>query len=240
MCQLCDAADVVLLQLSWGGKTAAFGMDNEPINLLAHYLSKQWFQCTHIHQQLELLRLDLKCAGILHCELLSLYTFEILQQMYQACKSISYGKDKAQRDIWALGKEIASGHQTIIASITNVNGNHWVGILIDVVNLTVKYGDSFGGAEASEEAVEAVTWWIQSHISAIFKHNILPITCQINGFSCGILSIDTIRHAVLPGSLLIQAASPLAIDQVQMEMFVQVAQLDAQYVHCCLFSGTNF
>lgn len=95
MRRLCDAAGIALLQLPWGGKTVAFGADNEPIHLLAHYLSNRWFQCTHIHQQLELLRLDLKHAGILNCELLSPYTFDILRQMYQVRESVPYGKDEA-------------------------------------------------------------------------------------------------------------------------------------------------
>ncbi|KAF8166377.1 hypothetical protein BJ912DRAFT_243100 [Pholiota molesta] len=200
--RLCDAADVAFLQLPWGGKTVAFGADDEEIHYLAHYLSHQWFHCTHIHQQLELLRLDLKHAGIFDCELLSPYTFDILHQMYRAHKSTPYGKDGTRRDVWGLGEELASRHRTVVAGVANVNGNHWVALLVDTANLTIKYGDSLKGAATGEAkgVIDAVAWWIESHISAVFKREALPITHQADGFSCGVLSIDAIRHAVLPGS----------------------------------------
>jgi hypothetical protein len=227
--RLCDAAEVALLQLPWGGKTAAFGADNEPTHLLSCYLSNQWLRSAHITQQLELMRIDLKRTGINDCEIIPPYTFDILQQMYQAREAIPYGKDGARRNIWGLGEEVLLGRRKAIAGIVNLNGNHWAGVVVDVANLTIRFGDSLGGTGMTN-VVYAVAWWLQSHTSAIFKHDALPITQQVDNFSCGVLALNAIRHAVLPDVPLIQDASTIAINQARIDMFVRVAQLNAQYV----------
>ncbi|KAF8168778.1 hypothetical protein BJ912DRAFT_807590, partial [Pholiota molesta] len=198
--QLVDAATVTLVQLPWGGKTAAFGTDDEPIHLIAHYLSNRWLQTTHIIQQLEILRLDIKCAGIIDCELLTPHTFDVLTQMYQTREVSPYRRDGfgMRKNIWGLGEELLSGQRKVIAGISNINNNHWVGIVVDMVGLTVKYGDSLGGT-GSVEVIESVAWWLHCHIPGLLlKYDLLPITKQEDTFSCGVLAINAIRHAVLP------------------------------------------
>lgn len=94
--QLCDNAGVTLLQLPWGGRTVGFGGDGEPMHLFACYLSDQWLQTTHINQQLDLLRLDLKHVGVIDCELITPCTFDILKQLYRSWEAKPYQQDTHQ------------------------------------------------------------------------------------------------------------------------------------------------
>ncbi|KAF8196183.1 hypothetical protein BJ912DRAFT_1056612 [Pholiota molesta] len=227
--QLADAATIALVQLPWGGRTTGFGADNEPIHVLARYLSDQWLQSKHIIQQLEILRLDLKRAGTIDCEVITPYTFEILVQMYRTREATPYRKDGfgVRKNIWGIGEELASGRRKVVAGVSNVNNNHWVGIVIDVADLTVRYGDSLGGAGAVE-IMDAVIWWLQFHIPSPFKRSVLPITQQTDDFSCGVLALNAIRHMALPNTPLLQPLSGIAINQERVDMFVSAVKLDLQ------------
>lgn len=226
-----DVATLLLLQLPWGGQTAGFGKDNEPMHLMSRYLSHRWLQSTHINQQLDILRFDLQRAGIINCEITSPYTFDIIAQMHQAREGTPYCRDGAgvRKNIWGIGEELSSGRRKVLASVTNVNGNHWVAIVVNATNFTVKYGDSFG-SDRKSELVDAVTWWLQFHIPTPFRSDGLSITKQEDGFSCGVLSIDAVRHAILPGAVLIQPSSSAAIQRARVEMFVRVGEREAELV----------
>ncbi len=181
--QLCDAANLALLQLPWAGTTVGFGGNVEPLHSFAHYLSSDWFESTHIIQQLHILQSDLKRAGILDCQLLSPFNFVILIQMYRQRETAPYWESGSHKDIKGMGEEFASGRRTCMAGIANINGNHWVGIVIDMASSTVRYGDSLAGPTAVE-VTDAIIWWLRQHIPSLtFTCDALPITPQTDGYS---------------------------------------------------------
>lgn len=99
---------------------------------------------------------------------------------------------------------------------------------MDAANLTVKYGDSFGW-DGQAEVVEAVLWWLQSHVPSPFKTETLRITPQTDGFSCGVYAINAVRHAVLADAPLLQL-SKTAVHRARAEMFVCAAKRNTESV----------
>lgn len=228
--QLCDAANLTLLQLPWAGITTGFGADTEPLHSFAHYLSSAWFESSHIDQQLHILHLDLKRAGILDCQLLTPFNFVLLTQMYRQRETTPYWENGSRKDIKGMGEEFASGRRMRMAGIANINGNHWVGMVIDMASSTIRYGDSLAGPNAVE-VTDTIIWWLRHHIPSLtFTCEGLPITPQNDGFSCGPLALNAIRHAVLPESPLIVPASSIAIWQARLSMFLDVTKLEAESV----------
>lgn len=65
---------------------------------------------------------------------------------------------------------------------------------------------------------------------SIYYFFMLPITPQLDGFSCGVLTIDALQHAVLPSVSLILPSSAVAINQAQLSMFIHVARLESESV----------
>lgn len=102
-----------------------------------------------------------------------------------------------------------------------------MGIVVDVATSTIRYGDSLGGT-GMVEIVDAVVWWLQFHMKMTFKHDVLPITQQVDSFSCGVLALNAVHHAILPDHPLLRAASSLAINHTRVDMFVRATNLDAQ------------
>lgn len=227
--QLCDAAEAALLHLPWSGNTVGFGADDDSTYIFADYLSHRWLRSTHINQQLHLMRLDLKRAGILGCEIMTPDNFILLDHIYKERNTMPYHKD-SRRHIYGMGEELASGRRNIAAGVAIVNGNHWIAIVIDIANKTVRYGDSLNGSEPSK-ILDALAWWLDFHMpSSTFRRCQLPITQQFDSFSCGVLALNAVCHAILPGSPLLPASSPAAITHARLKMFVRTVNLDAQHV----------
>lgn len=90
--KLGDTAMLMLLQLPWGGTTTGFDADSGPMHVISHYLSDRWLRSTHIDQQLDVLRLDLRRSGVVNCEVVSPYMFDLLVQMYRAREATPYRK----------------------------------------------------------------------------------------------------------------------------------------------------
>lgn len=165
------------------------------------------------------------------------YNLDIIGQMYRARERVPYHKESTRRNLYSISKELAIGCRRLVAGIANVNGNHWVGIVVDVVSLMVAYGDPFGVPCEVPQIIEALNWWLCYHMPlSTFKYVPLPITPQSDTSSCSVLSLDAIRHAVLPDSPLLKAGSVIAINQARLNMFMKVARFDAQCVHRCLFA----
>ena len=58
-----------------------------------------------------------------------------------------YGTGKEQRYDWLgrLGEELATGEKGVLGFIANVNGNHWVTVMVDAITGVIWHGDPMGG-----------------------------------------------------------------------------------------------
>ena len=192
--QLCDSVWLAFFQVPWCGGTSGF-TSSEPTVKLAAYLSKNWLETVHIDQQLDLLRIDLARTGSTQYQLLNPRVFEKLIIVYQHRERQAYHDASGMRHLWAIGCEIAEGIRTKLGGVANVI-RHWVGVIVDIPNSKILYGDSLGGSHAPLKA--AIEWWVRFHTQKTYTHKNLPITQQLDSYNCPILAVNVVHHHLLP------------------------------------------
>jgi hypothetical protein len=227
--QLADSAQLALIQLPWAGEMHSFS-DPEPIALYAHYLSERWLRTTHINQQLELLQSDLTLGGQTDNRVVAPRFFEQLLKLYITRSHVPYTNKSGNRNIWAIGEDLAQGARSKVGGVANLNSNHWVGIVVDRDLSTIFYGDSFSPTQlpSKSDILDAVDWWVSQHVGSSYGRKPLAITLQMDSYNCGILSVNAVRNALLFGAqgngLL--SGSTAAINHERIALFKQVVNQD--------------
>ncbi|KAF5381323.1 hypothetical protein D9615_008432 [Tricholomella constricta] len=221
--KLCDAAERAMFTLPWTGHT--FGLtEKEPTVKLSWYLSQKWLSTTHANQCLDILRGDLSCsANDLDQEIVSPTFFTRLRTLFQTHKRVPYGNNPGCRDLWAIGSDLAIGDRTSIGGIANINGNHWVAVVIDMTQSQILYGDSLGGRNA--ELLDAISWWIESHTRQTLDHSDLQIAPQNDDYNCLIFASNALRHHYLLVPLL--SGTPNDADAEGLVMFKRLCTRDS-------------
>ncbi|KAF9008239.1 hypothetical protein BDQ17DRAFT_1323607 [Cyathus striatus] len=179
----------ILYNLVWSGNINGFS-NNDPVTSLTTYLSQTWL-------------------GQLH-EVVDDFFFVLLQTLYRHRKSNEYldRKNNYQR-YWEVGNKLASGVYKTVCGIANIDNKHWVAIGIDGTKNTIFYGDSTGDLnsdsinEQNLEVIEALKWWIKIHTDIIFTCSNMAISRQNDGFSCGVLALNSLRTFLLPSVALV-------------------------------------
>ena len=115
---------------------------------------------------------------------------------------------------------MATGVLEMLAMIADIGNNHWVTLIINFKNSRILYGDSMGGT-IDEGIKNALTWWIGHHTGRDFVHSYIPITCQRDGYSCGILAWIALAVFLLPETYLLTDARVVADERLQ--MFLRVS-----------------
>jgi hypothetical protein len=82
------------------------------------------------------------------------------------------------------------------------------------------YGDSMGGT-INEDVETALTWWIQQHTRRQFTKSYFPITCQCDGYSCGILAWNVLAVFLLPETYSLVDAGKVGDERLR--MFLQIS-----------------
>ena len=147
-------------------------------------------------------------------------------QIYHTRDTAPYNATTGARHLWSVREELANGIRTTVIGIVNVNGNHWVTIVVDATWATIQYGDSLEGDNAEINA--AVAWWVNVHIPHRFTHENLPITRQRDGHSCLIFAANAAGHFILPTQIPLLQAEAAAKERIS--MFIHVAQRDLELV----------
>jgi len=75
------------------------------------------------------------------------------------------------------GQEISTGVYEMLATIANINQNHWVAVVLDFKESRIRYGKSMGGS-IDEDLEVMLTWWSHQHTGRHFTTSYLPITWQ--------------------------------------------------------------
>ena len=223
---LCDSAWLAFFQVPWCGGTSGF-TSSEPTVKLAAYLSKNWLETVHIDQQLDLLHIDLARTGSTQYQLLNPCVFEKLIIVYQHCEQQAYCDASGMQHLWAIGYEIAEGIRTKLGGFANVI-RHWVGVIIDVSNSKILYGDSLGGLHALLKA--AIEWWVQFHTQKTYMHKNLPITQQLDSYHCPILAVNAVHHHLLPQCSELLSSQPVAITKERLAIFKHISKHDTEMV----------
>ncbi len=96
--------------------------------------------------------------------------------------------------------QIPHRRQWWLVGVFNISDSHWVALAVDVRQRLILYGDSMEPVESvKREVTEAVQWWITTHsMNSDFTHVDLPITRQVDSFSCGVFAVNSVQHLVFP------------------------------------------
>ncbi|KAF8179770.1 hypothetical protein K438DRAFT_1977134 [Mycena galopus ATCC 62051] len=128
-----------------------------------------WLKTTEINQMLELLDDDemLQARGI------RVVPSNYPRNIVSAYKDQNYDHSPRYRLLRTLGETFANGDAKEIVTITNVNGDHWVAVIVDFASQTIYYFDS-AKRPINVDLRTAYDWWIDQHHHAGFDWISLP------------------------------------------------------------------
>ncbi|KAF9025715.1 hypothetical protein BDZ89DRAFT_1040400 [Hymenopellis radicata] len=204
---LLDRVHDTLQMLPWAGTISSFSTKLQSVYLAA-YLSTQWLSCEHEEQMLSLLSSDLAMAGFRASVIIEGTQF--MEQLRSAYKHKDiYDQSSGYKWVRERGKEMADGTRTKLSTIAHTGGQHWVALIFDFENSIIYFGDSLRGEMISE-----------IHKSVMRK---LPITHQLDGFSCGLLSWNALCVFLLSDVSLFSVSTACVHDE-RMKIFLRVIE----------------
>jgi Ulp1 protease family, C-terminal catalytic domain len=202
--------------IPWAGNINGFP-GTVPTECLTRYLTDDWLMDENENQILHLLERELarsrRSDGI-HISNTFLITRLLIVYQHRD-RDEHYATDKRNAWLRQLGQDLATGVLEKLVTIVNLDRNHWVSIVIDAPSSRILYGDSFG--KPIKQEIEAVlTWWTNHHTATNFQIQDLPITCQKDGYSCGVFAWNAIAAHVLPETYLLVNSRAVADERLKM------------------------
>lgn len=184
-----------ILALPWNARISGFE-DQDQLFQLHTFCSRDWLSSIHINLILDLLKNDLE---------LTADTLTSIQHTYHAQQVLAayyYGNEtylasKSYRTIRTHAQELATGVQNILGTVANVDGNHWIALMVDFRKRKVYYGNSLGGT-IHEGLRVAYDWWFSMHNEKAFEWVPMKITKQRDRYSCGLLAVNALAHILDP------------------------------------------
>jgi hypothetical protein len=202
--ELAEQASVMMTALPHGSSKPAGLSDTAPIHGTWRYLGPHWLEAEQIDDLLELLRNKIldnpTLAATMHTARSSLIT-KILTVFDNRARG-DYHVEKNLQWIRSIGNDISQNKVNILTAVhlkDVTNSQHWVPLIIHAGGNEFHYGDSFG-SPMPPRLQDALTWWISQHRTSFQLPTIipLPITIQTDGHSCGMLTINSLRHFIDP------------------------------------------
>ena len=187
---------------------------------LAAYATTEWLKDEHITQMLDLLRCDIIREGLSQSvEVETIWFLPKLKHGYRDQEG--YASHTSYRWIHAQGQALSTGSRSQLAMIGNIGGNHWISLVIDIIQETVFYGDSLG-MNINDGLREELDWWTHLHTGRFFDYRKLSITHQQDGYSCGLLAWNALvafifkeKHPLI---------SPSCVAQERLKVLLRVAE----------------
>ncbi|KAH9015478.1 hypothetical protein EDB84DRAFT_1679909 [Lactarius hengduanensis] len=175
---------------------------------MATFLSNEWLSDTHLDSMLSVavhLHADTLSRMVPHTEIVSSdFASHILTSPLLETSPITRGYlDKAPKSILKLGSTISSASMGIrVAAISFSPPGHWACLIIDCQAGTICWGDSAGWAPPAGFEKRLKTWL--THFSPRNRFSgiqALPCARQTDGYSCGIVAINTLKHHIFGDEL---------------------------------------
>ena len=138
-------------------------------------------------------------------------------------------------------EELTQRRRSAVASIAwiPVGGRgHWVSFIVDPIASTIFYANSLR-QHIPSNLRDALQWWLcdlrrqmeEPETSPQFKQ--ILVTPQYDGFSCGILSTNSLAHHFLPHTLPLVSSDAISVKRYRIECTLEILKLSIQPV--CLF-----
>ncbi|KAJ7922261.1 hypothetical protein B0H13DRAFT_2411763, partial [Mycena leptocephala] len=206
-----------ILALPW--YSGLRGFQERAVEGLANFCKPMaWFKTAEINQMLELLDdedIELRSRGIRVIP--SDYTRDIVR-VYRN-EGLEYDVSPRYRKIRELGEDFAKDRGKELATIANVDEDHWVTLIVDFTSETVYYFDS-AKRPINAELREAYNWWIDQHHSTEFGWVALPCPQQIDSYNCGLFAANRVAHYIDPKKY--PLLNPQACDDERLHVLAKI------------------
>jgi hypothetical protein len=175
---------------------------------MAVFLSQEWLSDTHIDSMLRAAiyqRSDTLSQITPHTEIvLTDFITHVLSSQHLETSPIPHDYTKsAPKSVQRLGSVISKSPSDIrIATVSFSPPGHWACLIVDFQARTIGWGDSAGRAAPAglEKHLKAWLHFFSPQIkfSAL---QALPCARQPDGYSCGIIAVNTLKHNIFGDTL---------------------------------------
>jgi len=207
-----------LSSIQWSGNMHGFSA-SVPIHHLTSFLSQEWLSDHHETQMLDLLRLEINRKQAGSVQIGNVFFTTHLKEIHK--NASTYTASKEYEWLCRMGQEFATGIYDTYATISNINQNHWIALIIDFRSSIIYYGDSIGGI-INDDLEAALTWWTNYHTGNWFPTKTLPITRQRDGHSCGILAWNAIASFLQPETYPLMDSDVGIMADERLRMFLKI------------------
>jgi hypothetical protein len=207
--QCVDDVYQAMSSLPWSGSVQGFS-EHEDIIHLHKYATTDWLASVHENQMLDILRDDIiqRNADSNKIDIKLTYFTQGL------CMAFSRQAKASGKLRMRYKSEPVLEGTMYLGTIANCWENHWVAVVVDFHTQTIWHGDSLGW-EIEPQLKGALEWWTSQQTSKAFMHRTLPITRQIDGFSCGLLAWNALAHFFLPEEFPLMDAAEVTSERLQ-------------------------
>lgn len=182
---------------------------------LARYLGTEWLSWDNMDQCIMVLERDILASKDLHVAAMftganmkvrDMYRHEQPRHAYPAVKNVEHidnlgnalRNNTLQSLYMTIPTRVAGGTVTLPEDKKGRHANHWVAVVITIQpQPKILYADPMG-FPAPLELLEILRWWLKHYQEDEFELSQLLCTKQDDGYSCGILSVNAIRHHFFP------------------------------------------
>ncbi|KAF8240342.1 hypothetical protein L208DRAFT_1233598, partial [Tricholoma matsutake] len=206
--------------IPWSGSIHGFEV-SIPTSFLSVYGTREWFSDKHEDQMLDLLWREMMESGISSSADIKNMQWSVkLRQAYRHQEQ--YGTGANYGWLHATGEMLADGTWDEIGMIANINHNHWVAVSLNFKNCRILYGDSLRDT-LNQKLIHALKWWTHLHTGHIFMVEDLPISCQQDGYSCGLLTWNALMVYFLQ-SKNYTLMDPKNIDDERLKVLLRITE----------------
>ena len=152
----------------------------------------------------------------------------------------NHSKPAYQKQLWqqSVEEELLQRHRSAVVSIAwiSIGGRgHWVSYTINPITSTICYGDSLS-LPIPVDLHNALRWWLcdlrerlgEAPSAPTFKP--IAVTCQTDGFSCGLLAANSLLHHLLPHRFPLIQGNPPSVKTYRIECTVEILKLSIKVV----------
>ena len=138
----------------------------------------------------------------------------------------------------SVEEQLIQRRHSVVVSIAWVpvgSDGHWIAYIVDPLTSTISHGDSLG-QRIPVELKAALQWWLCGLREKMELPRHLPsferisVTSQDDGFSCGILSTNSLLHHLLPHQFPLVARDKISIKRYRIERTVEILRLSVELV----------
>jgi hypothetical protein len=186
--------------------------DWSPIHDLADFALQKWLTDTNLNMMLDIVYGDKDVASKHTFETAYFVPLLLLAHVEHAEKD--YLTSREMKPFRNAAEQLFKGHYKSLGIPCHIHENHWTAVLITAEDQKVLYGDSFGAA-IPNNLKAAIDWWLSHHSPTPLTWDDLPISCQEDTHSCGVLAVNALAHFVQPTKFPLLSSSDTDIARLQ-------------------------